>query len=90
MKSGMIGAESVYEEIFKDEPTKDLANYKNNLKSSWLEILKLGSNIKSCKLSCILWLLFLKTKFLYRTPIFGVDSISPISNSDPGGREELT
>ena len=37
MKSGMIGAESVYEEIFKDEPTKDLANYKNNLKSSWLE-----------------------------------------------------
>ena len=37
MKSGMIGAESIYEEIIKEEPNKDIANFQSNLQSSWLE-----------------------------------------------------
>ena len=37
MKSGMIAAESLFEEFYKDEPKADLDNLTENLKSSWLE-----------------------------------------------------
>ncbi len=37
MKSGMIGAESIYEELIKDKPKKDITSFKSNLESSWLE-----------------------------------------------------
>ena len=37
MKSGMIGAESIYEELAKEELDKDISNFQLNLHSSWLE-----------------------------------------------------
>ena len=37
MKSGMIAAESLFEEFYKDEPKVDLENFTSKLKSSWLE-----------------------------------------------------
>ena len=37
MKSGMIAAESLFEEFYKESPKADVDSFSENLKSSWLE-----------------------------------------------------
>jgi electron-transferring-flavoprotein dehydrogenase len=37
MKSGMIAAESLFEEFNKEEPLSDIQKFTSNLKTSWLE-----------------------------------------------------
>ena len=37
MKSGMIAAESLFEEFYKENPMTDLNTVTANFKSSWLE-----------------------------------------------------
>jgi electron-transferring-flavoprotein dehydrogenase len=37
MKSGMIAAESLFEEFHKEEPSYDVSSFSTNLKTSWLE-----------------------------------------------------
>jgi electron-transferring-flavoprotein dehydrogenase len=37
MKSGMIAAESLFEEFYKEEPSDDVSSFSSNLKTSWLE-----------------------------------------------------
>ena len=37
MKSGMIAAESIFQEITKESPMKDLEDYEKQFKSSWVE-----------------------------------------------------
>ncbi|MDB3880777.1 NAD(P)/FAD-dependent oxidoreductase, partial [Gammaproteobacteria bacterium] len=37
MKSGMIAAESLFEEFCKEEPSDDVSSFSSNLKTSWLE-----------------------------------------------------
>ena len=37
MKSGMIAAESLFEEFNKEEPSSDIEKFTSNLKTSWLE-----------------------------------------------------